>query len=292
MRCPGRSTGFRKTAHRYSSVFFRLFGRLFDRPSSTERTIVRLLTIERPFVSQHWMTSTASSAADMAALSTRERILAEALQLFAESGYGGASMRELARRVGVRESSLYNHFAGKAAILEAIVSAYGPASSASRLGEPRYRQLSRQPAAFCRQFALDLVAQWSDPREHQFQKVITAERNRVPGIRAKFADQFYSREQRLMTDYFRGFALAGLISTNDPREDGADAVGRPDLHPPRTLRRWAPSRRRTPRSSRPSIASSHSSCHCWRQRTLPNLIQPKPDRTATKQKTAKRERRG
>ena len=154
----------------------------------------------------------------MVALSTRERILSEALQLFAESGYGGASMRELARRVGVRESSLYNHFAGKAAILEAIVSAYGPASSASRLEEPRYRQLSRQPSAFCRQFALDLVAQWSDPREHQFQKVITAERNRVPGIRAKFADQFYSREQRLMTDYFRGFALAGLISTSDPRE--------------------------------------------------------------------------
>ncbi|WP_035675289.1 TetR/AcrR family transcriptional regulator C-terminal domain-containing protein, partial [Bradyrhizobium liaoningense] len=77
---------------------------------------------------------------------------------------------------------------------------------------------ARQPAAFCRQFALDLVEQWSDPREHQFQKVITAERNRVPGIRAKFADHFYAREQSLMTDYFRGFSLAGLISTPDPRE--------------------------------------------------------------------------
>lgn len=164
------------------------------------------------------MTSKASTATDISALPTRERILAEALSLFAESGYGGASMRELARRVGIRESSLYNHFAGKAAILEAIVSEHGPASSASRLEEPRYRQLSRQPAAFCRQFALDLVTQWSDPREHQFQKVITAERNRVPGIRAKFADQFYSREQRLMTDYFRGFTLAGLMSTPDPRE--------------------------------------------------------------------------
>ncbi|MDO9058983.1 MAG: TetR/AcrR family transcriptional regulator C-terminal domain-containing protein, partial [Bradyrhizobium sp.] len=95
---------------------------------------------------------------------------------------------------------------------------HGPASSASRLEAPRYRQLSRLPATFCRQYALDLVTQWSDPREHQFQKVITAERNRVPGIRAKFADQFYSREQRLMTDYFRGFALAGLMSTPDPRE--------------------------------------------------------------------------
>ncbi len=40
----------------------------------------------------------------------------------------------------------------------------------------------------------------------------------MPGIRAKFADQFYSREQRLMTDYFRGFTLAGLMSTPDPRE--------------------------------------------------------------------------
>ena len=127
-------------------------------------------------------------------------------------------MREFARRVGIRESSLYNHFSGKAAILEAIVSEHGPASSASRLEEPRYKQLSRQPAAFCRQFALDLVAQWSDPREHQFQKVITAERNRVPGIRAKFADHFYAREQSMMTDYFRGFALAGLVSTPDPRE--------------------------------------------------------------------------
>ncbi|QWG16423.1 TetR/AcrR family transcriptional regulator [Bradyrhizobium sediminis] len=166
------------------------------------------------------MTSKASTAADTAALSTRERILTEALGLFAESGYGGASMRELARRVGIRESSFYNHFPSKAAILEAIVSEHGPASSASRLEAPRYRQLRQQPAAFCRQFALDLVEQWSDPREHQFQKVITAERNRVPGIRAKFADQFYSREQRLMTDYFRGFALAGLITTTDPREAG------------------------------------------------------------------------
>lgn len=150
-----------------------------------------------------------SSAAEPAAPTTRERILTEALDLFAQSGYGGASMRELARRVGIRESSLYNHFAGKAAIPEAIVSEHGPASSASRLEEPRYKQLARQPAAFCRQFALDLVEQWSDPREHQFQKVITAERNRVPGIRAKFADHFYAREQSMMTDYFRGFVLAG-----------------------------------------------------------------------------------
>jgi AcrR family transcriptional regulator len=162
--------------------------------------------------------SSTSTAAETSGISTRERILAEALNLFAQHGYGGASMRELARSVGIRESSLYNHFPGKAAILEAIVSEYGPASSASRLEEPRYRAFAREPSAFCRQYALDLVQQWSDPREHRFQKVITAERNRVPGLRAQFADHFYAREQRLMVDFFRGFAFASLISTTDPRE--------------------------------------------------------------------------
>ena len=164
------------------------------------------------------MASATPDLAETAGTSTRERILAAALDLFAQHGFGGASMRELARRVGIRESSLYNHFPGKAAILEAIMREHGPASSASRLEEPRYRALAREPAAFCRQYALDLVEQWSDPREHQFQKVITAERNRVPGLRAQFADQLYAREQRLMVDFFRGFSLGGLISTSDPRE--------------------------------------------------------------------------
>ena len=164
------------------------------------------------------MKSIERGAAAKEPLSTRDRILTVALELFAQHGYAGASVRELARRVGIRESSLYNHFSNKAAILDALMSEYGPASSASRLEEPRYRALAADPSAFCRQYALDLVAQWSDPREHQFQKLLTAERNRVPGLRARFADQLYSREQRLVTDYFRKFAFARMISAQDPSE--------------------------------------------------------------------------
>ncbi len=63
------------------------------------------------------MASATPDLAETAGTSTRERILAAALDLFAQHGFGGASMRELARRVGIRESSLYNHFPGKAAIL-------------------------------------------------------------------------------------------------------------------------------------------------------------------------------
>ncbi len=51
---------------------------------------------------------------------TREKILEAAIDLFAERGYNGTSMRDIAGAVGIRESAIYKHYAGKDAILQAI----------------------------------------------------------------------------------------------------------------------------------------------------------------------------
>jgi AcrR family transcriptional regulator len=51
---------------------------------------------------------------------TREKILEAAIDLFAERGYDGTSMRDIAGAVGIRESAIYKHYAGKDAILQAI----------------------------------------------------------------------------------------------------------------------------------------------------------------------------
>src|SRR2546425_8972262 len=95
--------------------------------------------------------------------STRERILEAALDLFARHGFAGTSVRQLARAVGLRESSLYNHFAGKEAIYHALIDAYGPASSAERLRQPRFQATRSDPPAFCRLYAAELLEQWCDP---------------------------------------------------------------------------------------------------------------------------------
>jgi AcrR family transcriptional regulator len=54
------------------------------------------------------------------AASTRERILNVALELFTEKGYDGASLREVAERLGVTKAAIYYHFASKDDILMAL----------------------------------------------------------------------------------------------------------------------------------------------------------------------------
>lgn len=53
--------------------------------------------------------------------STRERILDAAEQVFAEKGLGAAPVRDIAARVGLNPASLYNHFAGKEELYEAVL---------------------------------------------------------------------------------------------------------------------------------------------------------------------------
>jgi AcrR family transcriptional regulator len=52
---------------------------------------------------------------------TAERILDAAEQLFAERGYEGASLREIARRAGIQQPGLYNHFDSKQQLYAAVL---------------------------------------------------------------------------------------------------------------------------------------------------------------------------
>lgn len=54
-------------------------------------------------------------------MSTKEKILHAAIDLFSQKGYSGVSVREITREVGIKESSLYNHFKSKEEILTTIL---------------------------------------------------------------------------------------------------------------------------------------------------------------------------
>ena len=54
-------------------------------------------------------------------MTSREAIIRAATRVMAEQGYAGASMEEIAVRVGIRKASLFHHFRSKEEIFVAIV---------------------------------------------------------------------------------------------------------------------------------------------------------------------------
>src|SRR5260370_365632 len=52
---------------------------------------------------------------------TRERIVGAALATFAEQGFAGCSMRDVARKARIRVSSLYHYFPSKEALFQQIL---------------------------------------------------------------------------------------------------------------------------------------------------------------------------
>ncbi|MCM3767682.1 TetR/AcrR family transcriptional regulator [Neobacillus niacini] len=57
-------------------------------------------------------------------ISTKDKILDVAIDLFSQNGYSGVSIREITREVGIKESSLYNHFQNKDEIIMTIFSMF------------------------------------------------------------------------------------------------------------------------------------------------------------------------
>lgn len=105
---------------------------------------------------------------------TRQHILDAALDLFAEKGFFGTSMREIARAVGVRESAIYHHFSNKEALLEALMAEAGEAKLHRMEGlvadwesVPLRELLTR--------LANSMIEDWEEPREKKLWRLMCTE---------------------------------------------------------------------------------------------------------------------
>jgi len=104
---------------------------------------------------------------------TRQAILDAALNLFAEKGYFGTSLRDIAAAVGVRESALYNYYPRKEALFEALIVA-DHEYKAERLAV-----LLEEPLVDVRQtlerLAVMSLESYSTPRQQQLFRMIMSD---------------------------------------------------------------------------------------------------------------------
>lgn len=94
---------------------------------------------------------------------TRDRALAVAQSLFAESGYSGTSLRDIARRIGIKAPSLLHYFHSKeqlyVAVLDRILEGLEDSANQVLLGRESYQERTRTAIAA----AIDYIASRPDP---------------------------------------------------------------------------------------------------------------------------------
>jgi AcrR family transcriptional regulator len=104
---------------------------------------------------------------------TRQALLDAALSLFADKGYFGTSLRDIARHVGVRESALYNYFPSKESLFEAVVLA-DRQETAERLA-PSLDAPVTDPRRFLEELATLAIDAYKSPIQQQRFRILMSD---------------------------------------------------------------------------------------------------------------------
>ena len=122
---------------------------------------------------------------------TKERILRTALELFAQNGYLGTSMNDIAGQLGITKAALYKHYAGKQEILDKIVERMNKMDYER---DEAYEMPETEPDGFAeaylhtpiqkiRTYSLAQFDHWTkEPFSSNFRKMLTLEQYRDPKL--------------------------------------------------------------------------------------------------------------
>lgn len=145
--------------------------------------------------------------------SARHReVLRAALFLFAERGWAGASLRELARRLGVAQPSLYHYFRSKEELVEQIIETFGFGGVLGTVSEPLpFPSDVAETPPLLADYVLALYERTDWPVFVRFVFNIALEERWRERLRAMFVD----RTRELMVVAISPYVQRGQISAED-----------------------------------------------------------------------------
>lgn len=152
----------------------------------------------------------AASPSAAAPRDTRRAILDAALDLFAEHGFAGTSMRTLARAAGVRESALYHYFESKDALFLGVMEHV----FASREGSlaAMFESLGDQPLDEILTRLTDfMVQQMRTPTERKFLRIMMTEGPRLRVEAPDLLRKLVARPRAAAVGFFEELRRRGLV---------------------------------------------------------------------------------
>ena len=148
---------------------------------------------------------------------TKEKILDAALTLFAENGYDGTSVEQIANIVGIKAPSLYKHYKGKEDILNALIDSaemrydeiFGSENNIGKIPENReeFIKVTMGRVSFTMR----------DPMIRKIRMLLVQEQFRNERISEATTKHQLDGIQGMFAKIIKGMMDAGIVVKDDPR---------------------------------------------------------------------------
>jgi AcrR family transcriptional regulator len=149
---------------------------------------------------------------------TKEKIFDVSLELFSQKGYNGVSIREIAREVGIRESSIYNHYKSKEAILDAIIDYFKTKLNQSGLPDEDAEDLMEQgPEVYFEVGAKMYIDQINTPEMEKIWRLVSIETYHNEKIREFFKKELLEEPITVWENVFQIMIEKKKIKPLNPR---------------------------------------------------------------------------
>ncbi len=161
-------------------------------------------------------------------MDTKAKAIEAALKLFAENGYKGTSVKQIAEAVGIKDASLYKHFKSKQEIFDSIVVLINEhiSSMSAVLDLPQLEALGNGPTESYKELSAEALKDLSqkaflffltDPYISKFWRIAHMEQYRNERIYGMFRKIFMEDAISYQTWLFAEMMKAGVLLESDPR---------------------------------------------------------------------------
>ncbi len=149
-------------------------------------------------------------------MSTKERILDAALTLFAENGYDGTSVEQIASIVGIKAPSLYKHYKGKEDILNALIDSAEARYEEIFGSEKNIGKVPQSREEFIKVTMERISVTMRDPIIRKTRMLLVQEQFRNERISEVTTRHQLDGIQRMFAKIIKGMMDEGMVKKDDP----------------------------------------------------------------------------
>ena len=149
-------------------------------------------------------------------MSTKERILDAALTLFAENGYNGTSVEQIAGIVGIKAPSLYKHYKGKEDILNALIDSAEARYEEMFGSEEHIGKIPESKEEFIQVTIGRILFTMRDPVIRKTRMLLVQEQFRNERISEATTMHQLDGIQKMFAKIIQGMMEKGLVKEDDP----------------------------------------------------------------------------